>query len=93
MCTPWDLESIQTLENLKVQAYKVASADLTNLPLIEKLIETNKPLILSTGMSSSQEIEFTVNFLNERNAEFALLHCNSTYPAPFHDINLNWLKN
>jgi sialic acid synthase SpsE/sugar phosphate isomerase/epimerase len=92
MCTPWDLESIQTLENLKVQAYKVASADLTNLPLIEKLIETNKPLILSTGMSSSQEIEFTVNFLNERNAEFALLHCNSTYPAPFHDINLNWLK-
>lgn len=92
MCTPWDSDSINVLEEFGVQAYKVASADLTNLPLIENLISTRKPLILSTGMSSVDEIEITTKFLNSRGAEFALLHCNSTYPAPFHDINLNWIK-
>ena len=92
MCTPWDSDSIITLEALDVQAYKVASADLTNLPLIANLIATKKPLILSTGMSSIEEIQITADFLHAGNAEFALLHCNSTYPAPFHDINLNWIK-
>ena len=92
MCTPWDSDSILALEALDVPAYKVASADLTNLPLIEGLIATKKPLILSTGMSSVEEIQITTNFLNSKNAEFVLLHCNSTYPAPFHDINLNWIK-
>ncbi|MDC0576775.1 N-acetylneuraminate synthase family protein [Gammaproteobacteria bacterium] len=92
MCTPWDSDSIIALEALDVQAYKVASADLTNLPLIEKLVATKKPLILSTGMSSVEEIQITTSFLNSRHAEFVLLHCNSTYPAPFHDINLNWIN-
>ena len=92
MCTPWDSDSVIALEALDVQAYKVASADLTNLPLIEKLVATKKPLILSTGMSSVEEIQITTSFLNSRHAEFVLLHCNSTYPAPFHDINLNWIN-
>lgn len=92
MCTPWDEDSISILEGFEVPAYKVASADLTNLPLIENLVLTQKPLILSTGMSSTNEIQITTDFLNARNAEFVLLHCNSTYPAPFHDINLNWIK-
>jgi len=92
MCTPWDSDSILALETLDVKAYKVASADLTNLPLIANLIATKKPLILSTGMSSVDEIQITTDFLNSRSAEFVLLHCNSTYPAPFHDINLNWIK-
>ena len=92
MCTPWDLESIKILESFQVPAYKVASADLTNLPLIDSLIKTKKPLILSTGMSSNDEIKCTVDFLNKRNAFFVLLHCNSTYPAPFQDINLLWMK-
>ena len=51
MCTPWDLKSIEVLESFVVKAYKVASADLTNLPLLDQLSKTNKPLILSTGMS------------------------------------------
>ena len=91
MCTPWDLDSVSVLEGFGVQAYKVASADLTNLPLIDRLIETKKPLILSTGMSTADEINITSNFLKERKADFALLHCNSTYPAPLDDINLKWL--
>ena len=92
MCTPWDLDSVVVLEEFGVLAYKVASADLTNLQLIDSLIATEKPLILSTGMSSEEEVQITCDFLNSNDAEFALLHCNSTYPAPFHDINLNWMK-
>ncbi len=91
MCTPWDFRSVEVLEDFGVKAYKVASADLTNLPLIEKLTATGKPLILSTGMSTANEVQEVVNFLNEKKSDFVLLHCNSTYPAPFHDINLNWM--
>ena len=93
MCTPWDKKSVLILENFNVPAYKVSSADLTNISLINNLLKTNKPLILSTGMSDLNEIEFTANFLNKNKAEFAFLHCNSTYPAPLHDINLNWMEN
>ena len=91
MCTPWDLTSIKVLESFNVEAYKVASADLTNIPLIHSLIQTNKPLILSTGMSTLEEITFTANYLDKNNARYALLHCNSTYPAPVQDINLNFI--
>ena len=92
LCTPWDLQSIRILEDMQVPAYKVASADLTNLPLISALADTGKPLILSTGMSTKEEVEEVVAFLNRKNAAFVLLHCNSTYPAPYHDIHLKWMQ-
>lgn len=92
LCTPWDKNSVDRLESLGVPAYKVASADLTNLPLLEKLCATDKPLILSTGMSLRDEVQITVDFLNKRKAAFVLLHCNSTYPAPLHDIHLRWME-
>lgn len=92
MCTPWDRTSVDILESFQVPAYKVASADLTNIPLLDKLAATGKPLILSTGMSTSEEIKYTVDFLNRRKVGFVLLHCNSTYPAPLHDINLKWIS-
>ncbi len=92
MCTPWDTKSVEILEDFGVKAYKVASADLTNLPLLEVLSKTKKPLILSSGMSTKEELKTTINFLNEKNANFAILHCNSTYPAPLHDINLRWIR-
>ncbi len=92
LCTPWDAVSVDVLESFGVPAYKVASADLTNLPLLDHLAQTGKPLILSTGMSTPQEVKATVAFLGKRNAQFALLHCNSTYPAPLHDINLKWIE-
>lgn len=91
MCTAWDAKSVDVLEGFGVSAYKVASADLTNLPLLDCLARTGKPLILSTGMSTTEEVEITMAYLNRRDAKFALLHCNSTYPAPLHDINLKWM--
>lgn len=92
LCTPWDIDSVNFLDKMGVEAFKVASADLTNLPLIKALIDTNKPLILSTGMSTEIEINKTASFLTKHSANFILLHCNSTYPAPLHDINLRWIN-
>jgi sialic acid synthase SpsE/sugar phosphate isomerase/epimerase len=91
LCTPWDAKSVAVLESIGVPAYKVASADLSNLPLLDILCKTGKPLILSTGMNGRAEVQVTVDFLNARKAKFALLHCNSTYPAPLHDIQLRWM--
>ncbi|HEX9618414.1 MAG TPA: N-acetylneuraminate synthase family protein [Anaerolineales bacterium] len=91
LCSAFDAESADFLDELGTPAFKVASADLTNLPLLDHLVQKGKPLILSTGMSRMDEVEFTVKFLKERRAEFALLHCNSTYPAAFEDINLRFM--
>lgn len=92
LCSAFDKESADFLDGLGVPAYKVASADLTNLPLLDHLVKKGKPLILSTGMSRMEEVEYTVRFLKERQASFALLHCNSTYPAAFEDINLRFME-
>lgn len=92
LCTPWDSKSIEVLESFAVPAYKVASADLTNLPLLEQICSTGKPLILSTGMSRREEVQTTVDYIHRHKAKFVLLHCNSTYPAPFHDIQLKWME-
>ncbi|WP_294961217.1 N-acetylneuraminate synthase family protein [Sulfurimonas sp.] len=92
MCTPWDKSSADLIEKIGVPAFKTASADMTNFDLLEHLVNKNLPLILSTGMSRKDEIDETVEFLTKLDANFALLHCNSTYPAPFKDINLRYLN-
>lgn len=92
LCTPWDRESLGLLEELDVPFYKVASADLVNLPLLDEIAATGKPLILSTGMATLDEIECTVDYLQQRRVKFALLHCVSTYPAPFESLNLRFIE-
>ncbi len=92
LCTPWDEKSLQFLARLNLPAYKVASADMFNHRLIKSMVELNKPVIISTGMSYISEIDSLISFLNNIKARYALLHCNSTYPAPYSDINLNFLK-
>lgn len=91
LCTPWDLVSLEELDAYGMVAFKIASADLTNHELITAAVKTGKPLIISTGMSQEHEIQETVNLLKRMNAQYVMLHCNSTYPAPFKDINLNYL--
>ena len=92
LCTPWDIESLSKLEAYGMQGYKVASADFTNYELLDALVQTGKPLIISTGMSTELECIQTVEFLYKRTSNFILLHCNSTYPTPFKDVNLKYLK-
>jgi N-acetylneuraminate synthase len=91
LCTPFDLESLRRLEGYGMPAYKLASADLTNPDLLAALARTGKPLFCSTGMSTEAEIGDAVRLLKEQGAPFVLLHCNSTYPAPFKDVNLAYM--
>ncbi|WP_246572032.1 N-acetylneuraminate synthase family protein [Bradyrhizobium liaoningense] len=92
LCTPWDAKSVAVLEGFGVKAYKVASADLTNLPLLARLAATGKTLIVSTGMSTTDEIKAAAKFLDDRNASYVLLHCQSTYPAALHNIHLRFME-
>ncbi|MBI5164166.1 MAG: N-acetylneuraminate synthase family protein [Magnetospirillum sp.] len=92
LCTPWDLESVRALEQYGIAGYKVASADLTNHDLLKALAATGKPLLVSTGMSEEAEIVEAVQLLRGLGAPFVLLHCCSTYPPPFKDINLRYLQ-
>ncbi|MBD1936515.1 N-acetylneuraminate synthase family protein [Microcoleus sp. FACHB-68] len=92
LCSVWDLESLLQLEQYGMPAYKVASADLTNHDLLTALAKTGKPLLCSTGMSTEDEIIESVALLKRLGAVYMLLHCNSTYPTPFKDVNLNYLE-
>lgn len=92
LCTPWDLDSLKALEKYGMLAYKVASADFTNFELLSAIAKTGKPFICSTGMSSEAEIKSTTAFLDGLGANYALLHCNSTYPTPFKDVNLKYIS-
>jgi len=92
MCTPWDEPSVDVLAGMDVQALKLASADLFNPFLIRKAASLGKPLILSTGMSYEHEIEAACSLVKSLGVPFAILHCNSAYPAPEHDIHLGYIK-
>ena len=92
MCTPWDEPSVDVLAGMDVQALKLASADLFNPFLIRKAASLGKPLILSTGMSYEHEIEAACDLVSSLGVPFAILHCNSAYPAPEHDIHLGYIK-
>ncbi len=89
--TPFDRKSAELLEEMGVDAYKVGSGDLTHYPLLEQLATYKKPLILSTGMATLEEIKDTVHFL-PKNLPLALLHCTSAYPAPYNEVHLKAIK-
>ena len=89
----WDLEALEFAEKLNPPIYKIASADLNNSILIEKIIETKKPIIFSTGMANENEINNLINYLSDKNIIYCLLHCHSAYPAPIHHLNLNYINN
>ena len=91
LCTPFDKSSLKNLVSYGLQAYKVASADFTNHDLLHALGRTGKPLICSTGMSTEQEVRQSIEFLKKNSTLYILLHCNSTYPTPLKDINLEYM--
>ena len=91
--TPFDEKSVDLLEELNVKFYKIASVDLVNLPLIEKIGKIGKPVILSTGMSSLGTVEEAIErFKKTGNKNLILLHCLSSYPANENEMNLNAIK-
>ena len=88
LCTPFDSVSADFLNTLSIEAFKIASADLTNSLLLEHVTSFNRAMILSTGMSSWQEVERAVEVLQKSKSRFALLHCRSVYPVWPRDVNL-----
>lgn len=87
----WDEESIDFLDNLGVEFFKMASADLTNIPLLEHTAKKGKPMIISTGMAGMADVELAVKILQKHTVKFAILQCTSTYPSQFGEINLRVL--
>ena len=88
--SPFDETAVDFLETLDCPAYKIASFECTDFPLIKKAAATGKPLIISTGMANLEEIELLVNYLDELQVEqYALLHCISSYPTPIEQSNLH----
>lgn len=92
LCTPWDMPSLEALEQYGLPAYKSASADFTNHEFLRTIAQTGKAMVCSTGMCTDAEIRQSIGVLMQNGAQYALLQCNSTYPAPFKDINLRYME-
>jgi len=91
--TPFDATSVDFLENMNVNLYKVASFEVVDIPLLEKIGKTKKPVIMSRGMASIEEIELAVRTLREFGTpEIVLLHCVSSYPAKPDEMNLATIR-
>jgi N-acetylneuraminate synthase len=87
--SPWDVPAVEFLEDLNVVAHKVASASVTDLDLLSALAATGKPIILSTGMSTMQQIDTAVDSLGTDN--LVILHATSTYPLPPEEANIRMI--
>ena len=86
----WDIPSIKFIERYKVKFHKVPSACITDLDLLKELKKTNKPIIISTGMSTEKQIQKAVKIVSQKN--LSILHCNSSYPAQNHQLNLKYIE-
>jgi pseudaminic acid synthase len=92
--SPFDLTAVDFLEELNVPAYKIASPEIMDIPLIEKCAKTGKPIIISTGIANISDIELAIETCrNVGNDNIALLKCTTSYPASIEDVNLKTIKN
>lgn len=91
IATPFSREDVFVIEQLGLPAIKIASPDLVNKPLLERCAASKRPMLISTGAATIEEIELCVEWLNAWKCEFALLHCVSSYPTPPADAQLGWI--
>ncbi len=90
--SPFDASSVDFLEKLDCQAYKIASPEITDIPLVEKILSTKKPIIFSTGLATLKDIDLLVKTIKKKHNKFAILKCVSSYPNPLEDLNLLSIK-
>lgn len=89
LSTPFDLESIDFLERLHMDFWKIPSGEITNLPYLVRIARTGREIVMSTGMCSITDIEAAMDILQKNGAgAITLLHCNTQYPTPMEDVNL-----
>jgi N,N'-diacetyllegionaminate synthase len=89
LSSPFSLEAVELLERVGVARYKVPSGEVTNLPLLEGIARTGKPVLLSSGMSSWAELDQAVDMLLRYHRNVTVLQCTSAYPCPYEDVGLN----
>jgi N-acetylneuraminate synthase len=93
LSTPFDEEAVEWLDKLEMPLYKVASADITHFPLLKRIAQTGKPVVLSTGASEAAEINEAIGWLKQNGTkEIALLHCCLSYPTPDEQANLKKIQ-
>jgi N-acetylneuraminate synthase len=93
LCTPFSLKAAKELEeNIDMIAYKIGSGELLDHPTIQEIMKFNKPMIISTGMSTVNEIDLTYNILKDHSAGLVLMNCTSAYPPSYSDIHLSFTK-
>ena len=89
LSTPFDFDSLAFLDTIDMPFWKIPSGEVTNYPYLVALAETKKPIVMSTGMCTMEEIAQAVEVLrNHGTEELTLLHCNTEYPTPFEDVNM-----
>lgn len=89
LSTPFDIESLEFLDEIHMPIWKIASSEVENFQLLREMAKTHKPIILSTGMCTIEEISNAVDVLKKYGAgEIRILHCNTQYPTPMEDVNL-----
>jgi N,N'-diacetyllegionaminate synthase len=90
--SPFSVEAVELLERLEVPAYKLASGEVTNPPVVEAVAATGRPVLVSTGMSGLDEIEGAVAILRDRGSPFLIMQCTSAYPCPPERVNLSAMR-
>lgn len=89
LSTAFDPESLEFLEKLEIPIHKIPSGDINNLPYLIKVAQTQKPIIISSGMSMMSEVKEALEVLKQNGAsDISILHCNTEYPTPYQDVNL-----
>ena len=92
LSSPFDIESVDLLDEMNIPAFKIASGEITNFPLLKHIAKKHRPVILSTGMSTIGEVEEALNLIEKYNDDIILMHCLTNYPAKKEDANLNVIK-
>lgn len=92
LSSPFSIEAVDLLERVGVSAWKVASGEVVNFPMLEKMLATRKPVLLSAGMSPWNELDKVVAFIKKGNAPLALFQCTTAYPCPPEEIGLNVME-
>jgi len=90
--TPFDEKSVTLIENQNLDFIKIASCSFNDWPLLERVVENNKPIIASTAGATEKEIDQVISFLQHRKKDFAIMHCVAEYPTPDKNINLGQIS-
>ena len=92
LCSPFSNLAVDWLEEIGVNQYKIGSGEVNNFLLLEKIAQTKKPIILSSGMSSYEELDKTVDFLKSKNIKFSILQCTTSYPTQPENYGFNVIQ-